>query len=38
MFLSDRGKFSVINPKLIDRNNERKRFSIKQCLRLTRGD
>ena len=30
MFLPDRGKFSIINPKLINPNNERKRFIIKQ--------
>ena len=30
MFLSDHGKFSIINPKLINPNNERKRFIIKQ--------
>ena len=46
MFLSDHGKFSIINPKLINSNNKRKRFIIKQyliryyneCLRLTSGD
>ena len=30
MFLSDHGKFSIINPKLINPNNKRKRFIIKQ--------
>ena len=30
MFLSDHGKFSIINPKLTNPNNERKRFIIKQ--------
>ena len=32
MFLSDHGKFSMINPKLINPNNERNRFIIKQEL------
>ena len=32
MFLSEQGKFSIINPKLINPNNERKRFIIKQQL------
>ena len=30
MLLSDHGKFSRINPKLINPNKERKRFIIKQ--------
>ena len=30
MFLSDRGKFTIINPKLINPNNERKRLSSEQ--------
>ena len=30
MFLFDHGKFSIINPKLVNPNNERNRFIIKQ--------
>ena len=30
MLLSDHGKFSIISPKLINPNGERKRFIIKQ--------
>ena len=30
MLLSDHGKFSIINPKLINPNKGRKRFIIKQ--------
>ena len=30
MPLSDHGKFSIINPKTINPNNEKKRFIIKQ--------
>ena len=32
MFLSDHGKFSIINPKLIFPNNEKKPFISKQLL------
>ena len=46
MFLSNHGKFSIINPKLINPNNEKKSFIIEQqliryyneCSRLTHGD
>ena len=46
MFLSEHRKLSIINHKLINPNNEKKPFIIKQyliryykeCLRLTRGD
>ena len=30
MFLFDQGKFSIINPKLVNPNNKRNRFIIKQ--------